>query len=85
MIDHRYQEKVTQVMSISDGGAKQLATDIEYLASVLEDLGLTISSQLKQISQLLKVKGDNYLSASSGVDARLVARIRQMRNINVTE
>lgn len=76
---------MTQVMSISDGGAKQLATDIEYLASVLEDLGLTISSQLKQISQLLKVKGDNYLSASSGVDARLVARIRQMRNINVTE
>ena len=80
-----YQEKIMQVMSIGDGGAKQLATDIEYLGSVLEELGLTISSQLKQIAQLLKIKGENYLSVSSGIDARLVARIRQMRNINVTE
>lgn len=80
-----YQEKIMQVMSIGDGGAKQLSTDIEYLGSVLEELGLTISSQLKQIAQLLKIKGENYLSVSSGIDARLVARIRQMRNINVTE
>lgn len=80
-----YQEKVMQVSVIGDGGAKQLATDIEYLGSVLEELGLTISSQLKQIAQLLKIKGENYLTVSSGIDARLVARIRQMRNINVTE
>lgn len=80
-----YQEKVMQVSVIGDGGAKQLATDIEYLSSVLEELGLIISSQLKQTAQLLKIKGENYLSISSGIDARLVARIRQMRNINVTE
>lgn len=80
-----YQDNVMQVNSISDGGAKQLATDIEYLASVLEELGLTISSQLKQIAQLLKVKSENYLSSSSGIDPRLVARIRQMRNVNVTD
>lgn len=80
-----YQEKIMQVMAIGDGGAKQLATDVEYLGSVLEELGLTISSQLKQIAQLLRIKGESYLSISSGIDARLVARIRQMRNINVTE
>lgn len=80
-----YQEKVLQIMSIGDGGAKQLATDIEYLNSVLEELGLTISSQMKQIAQLLKVKGENYLSVSSGIDPRLVAAFRQMRSINVTE
>lgn len=80
-----YQEKVLQIMSIGDGGAKQLAVDIEYLASVLEELGLTISSQLKQIAQLLKVKGENYLNVSSGIDPRLVAALRQMRSINVTD
>lgn len=80
-----YHEKVLQVSSIESNGARQLATDIEYLNSVLEELGLTISSQLKQISQLLKVKGDNYLSVCSGMDARLVARVRQMRNINLSE
>ncbi|CRL05018.1 CLUMA_CG018137, isoform A [Clunio marinus] len=80
-----YQEKILHVHSIGDGGAKQLATDIEYLGSVLEELGLTISSQLKQIAQLLKIKGEQYLTSSSGIDPRLVAAIRQMRNINITE
>jgi len=80
-----FQEKILLVMSIGDGGAKQLACDVEYLGSVLEELGLTISSQLKQIAQLLKCKGESYFSLSSGIDARLVARIRQMRNINVTD
>lgn len=78
-----YQEKVLQILSIGDGGAKQLATDIEYLGSVLEELGLVISTQLKQIAQLLKVKSENYLSISSGIDPRLVAALRQMRNVNV--
>jgi conserved oligomeric Golgi complex subunit 7 len=80
-----YQEKVLQVSTIESNGARQLATDIEYLSSVLDELGLTISSQLKQISQLLKVKGENYMSVCTGIDARLVARVRQMRNINVTD
>lgn len=80
-----YQEKIMHISTITDGGAKQLATDIDYLTSILEELGLTISSQLKQISSLLKIKGESYLSVSAGIDARLVARIRQMRNIDVTD
>lgn len=80
-----YQLKIRQIVSISDSEAKQLATDIEYLGSVLEELGLTLSSHLKQTVQLLKAKPQSYLAASSGADPKLVTSIRQMRNINITE
>lgn len=80
-----YQLKIRQIDSISDSEAKQLATDIEYLGSVLEELGLTLSSHLKQSVQLLKAKPQSYLAASSGADPKLVTSIRQMRNINITE
>ena len=77
-----YALKIRQISSITDGEAKQLATDIEYLGSVLEELGFTLSSHLKQTVQLLKVKPQNYLSITG--DHKLIAAIRQMRNINVS-
>lgn len=80
-----YQLKIRQIDSISDSEAKQLATDIEYLGSVLEEIGLTLSSHLKQTVQLLKAKPQSYLTASLGADPKLVTSIRQMRNINITE
>lgn len=82
---HVYQSKIKQINSISDGEAKQLATDIEYLENVLEEIGLVLSSQLKHISQLLKVKPQNYQSANIGADHKLIATIRQMRNINISD
>lgn len=80
-----YQSKIKQINSIGDGEAKQLATDIEYLENVLEELGLVLSNQLKHIAQLLKVKPQNYLSLNTGADHKLIAAIRQMRNINISD
>lgn len=80
-----YGLKIRQITSVSEGEAKQLATDIEYLGSVLEELGFTLSNHLKQTVQLLKAKPQNYLAAaSSNADHKLIAHIRQMRNINVS-
>ncbi|CAO1390021.1 unnamed protein product [Diamesa hyperborea] len=77
-----FQEKISKITKISDDfGAKQLATDIEYLQSILEELGLSIWSQLKSTAVLMKVKTDNYSAQSTGMDPRLVTFIRQMRNI----
>lgn len=80
-----YISKIRQIDSINDGEAKQLSTDIEYLGSVLEELGITLVSQLKHIAQLLKVKQQNYLSLNIGADHKLIAAIRQMRNINISD
>lgn len=80
-----YLLKIRQINSINFMQAKQLAVDIEYLGNVLEELGFTLSSHLKQTVQLLKAKPQNYLNASAGADHKLIAAIRQMRNININE
>lgn len=76
-----YAERISQVCEISTFGAKQIACDIEYLGSVLEELGLSLSPHLQQLITLLRAPNENYLTVSAGCDPRLVTAIRQMRNI----
>lgn len=76
-----YVERIGKICEISTVGAKQLACDIEYLGSVLEELGLSLSTNLQQMIVLLRAPADNYLALSSGCDPRLVTAIRQMRKI----
>lgn len=76
-----YEEKIMQLSEIDTASAKQLATDIEYLGSVLEELGLTLAPRLHQISVLLRASPENYLTVSAGFNPVLVTSIRQIRNI----
>uniref|UniRef100_A0A1I8P6E6 Conserved oligomeric Golgi complex subunit 7 n=1 Tax=Stomoxys calcitrans TaxID=35570 RepID=A0A1I8P6E6_STOCA len=80
-----YQSQILQIKSLSNASSKQLAVDIEYLSSVVEELGLTLNASLQQILTLLKASPDNYLSLSAGCEPRLVMAIRQMRNIISTQ
>lgn len=83
----QFQNIIKKIFSITSSGAKQLATDIEYLENVLEELGLTICSSLQQTAHLLKAPSDpkGYIAACNGVDPKLVTEIRQMRSINMNE
>lgn len=74
-----YTERIGKIIEISAYGAKQLACDIEYLGSVLEELGHSLSSNLQQSITLLRAPAENYLALSSGCDPKLVTTIRQMR------
>lgn len=76
-----YEEQIGRILEISTAGAKQLATDIEYLSSVLEELGLSLGAHLQQTAALLRAPPENYLALSAGCDPKLVTGIRQMRNI----
>lgn len=76
-----YVEKIGKTCEISTFGAKQLACDIEYLGSVLEELGLSLTQNLQQMITLLRAPSENYLALSVGCDPRLVTLIRQMRKI----
>ncbi|XP_036332089.1 conserved oligomeric Golgi complex subunit 7 [Rhagoletis pomonella] len=80
-----YQSQLLQIKSLSAISSKQFAVDIEYLSSVVEDLGLSISANLSQILILLKAAPENYLALSAGCEPRLVTAIRQMRNIVSTQ
>jgi hypothetical protein len=53
----------------------------DYLGNILEELGLTLSENLQQMSQLLRISSENYHHSSFGCNARVVAAVRQMRNI----
>lgn len=80
-----YQTQILQIKSLSNASSKQLAVDIEYLSSVVEELGLSLTTSLTQILTLLKASPENYLSLSAGCEPRLVTAIRQMRNIISTQ
>lgn len=80
-----YEEKINQITTIDTRGAKQLATDIEYLGSVLDELGLCLDKRLQQTIILLRAAPEHYLSLSTGCDPKLVTGIRQIRNIISSE
>lgn len=76
-----YEQQIAHICELSGSAAKQVATDIEYLGSVLEELGLALDTQLQQTAALLRAPADQYLTLSTGCDPKLVTAIRQMRNI----
>ncbi|XP_046623336.1 conserved oligomeric Golgi complex subunit 7 [Neodiprion virginianus] len=76
-----FQDQTLGICELNAGACKQLATDIDYLGNILEELGLSLTEQLQQMSILLRLSPEDYQSGSSGCNARVVAAIRQMRNI----
>ncbi|PSN54981.1 Conserved oligomeric Golgi complex subunit 7 [Blattella germanica] len=76
-----YCDNILSICELGPSSCKQLATDIDYLGNVLEDLGLSLSEHLQQVSTLLRLSPEEYQTKSSGCSPRLVAAVRQMRNI----
>ncbi|XP_021926091.1 conserved oligomeric Golgi complex subunit 7 isoform X2 [Zootermopsis nevadensis] len=76
-----YCDNILGICELGSSSCKQLATDIDYLGNVLEDLGLSLSEHLQQVSTLLRLSPQEYQTKSSGCSPRLVAAVRQMRNI----
>lgn len=76
-----YAEKIIKTSELNTSSAKQLACDIEYLGSVLDELGLSLTQHLQQMILLFRAPADKYLALSVGCDPRLVTTIRQMRKI----
>ncbi|KAF3427948.1 hypothetical protein E2986_06079, partial [Frieseomelitta varia] len=69
------------ICQLSSAACKQLATDIDYLGNILEELGLSLSENLQHMSLLLRLPPEDYQNSSSGCNARVVAAVRQIRNI----
>ncbi|KAJ8667096.1 hypothetical protein QAD02_008758, partial [Eretmocerus hayati] len=76
-----FQDQTWGIYELNSAACKQLATDIDYLGNILEELGLSLSENLQQMSQLLRLAPEDYQSGSSGCNPRVVAAVRQMRNI----
>ncbi|KAJ8961428.1 hypothetical protein NQ318_014675 [Aromia moschata] len=74
-------ERIMSICELSQPASRQLAHDINYLNNILEELGMSLTENLQQLSLLLKIPSDQYQAQSTGCSARYVAAIRQMRNI----
>uniref|UniRef100_A0A6P7F1E8 Conserved oligomeric Golgi complex subunit 7 n=1 Tax=Diabrotica virgifera virgifera TaxID=50390 RepID=A0A6P7F1E8_DIAVI len=74
-------DKILSICELSPAASRQLAHDISYLQNILEELGLSLSENLQQLTILLKLPTEQYQAQSTGCSARLVAAVRQMRNI----
>lgn len=72
--------------SLNDMQSRLLAADIDYFQSILDELGLKLTTDLKKISQLMKIKSENFMQDAADVDdLRIVAAVRQIRNITILE
>jgi len=76
-----YCDQILTIGSVGAPACKQLATDINYLGNVLDDLGLSLSDKLKSVALLIKLTPAEYGTGSVGCSPQLVAAVRQMRNI----
>lgn len=76
-----YVKQILGLNELSPLASKQLATDINYLSNVLEDMGFTLTKKLQEIVLLLKLSPSEYSTQCSGCSPQIVAAIRQMRNI----
>lgn len=79
-------EKILEISSLNDLQSRLISADIDYFQSILDELGLKITTDLKKISQLMKIKSESFMQEASEVDdSRIVAAVRQIRNITVLE
>ncbi|KAK7066855.1 Golgi transport complex subunit 7 [Halocaridina rubra] len=78
-----YTDAILKIPEISSSMITQLTTDIDYICNILEDLGVTTCDPLDKLNNLLKAPVEQYWKIAPGNNPRLIAAVRQMRNIPV--
>ncbi|KAK8754311.1 hypothetical protein OTU49_015547 [Cherax quadricarinatus] len=78
-----YTDAILKIPDISTSMITQLTTDIDYICNILEDLGVSTCEPLDKLNTLLKTPADRYWKIAPGNNPRLIAAVRQMRNIPV--
>ncbi|CAD5118778.1 DgyrCDS7456 [Dimorphilus gyrociliatus] len=76
-------DQILSIQSLSDSGAKQLLTDINYLCAVADDLGLSNSTnQLKNIGLLATANGEKFSEmVAQDLPQRICSGISRMRGL----
>jgi len=75
-----YAERLLKITYLSEGQGKQLAQDIDYLSSVLEDLGGKLTQDLVDFSKLMKIYPSiNSATNVEKVSPRILNIVKKMR------
>ena len=84
--EHTYVEAVTQISKLNTQMARQLVADMDYMANVIDSLGLNTSKELTQLRDLLNASAasrDEFRSVAPNAPTRLVNLIASMRSISL--
>ncbi|KAG8182519.1 hypothetical protein JTE90_002057 [Oedothorax gibbosus] len=73
-----YYENILQISYITNSATNQLVVDISYFCDVLDDLGLTPSTDFQHLLSLLKVKPEKFDSEAKGKPHILVRKVTAM-------
>lgn len=85
-----YVEKICNLSRLSEPGARQLATDVDYLSNVMASLGVVPTVEMSLVSKLLECKRDapSFMEVASSYESaehrKLIRRVAAVRGINVT-
>ncbi|CAN8075961.1 unnamed protein product [Agarophyton chilense] len=85
-----YVDRIGSLSRLSEGGTRQLATDVDYICNVIASLGVTPSPEVTLICKLLEAKSDrnSFLQAMEGYTTldhkKLARRIAALRGISVS-
>ncbi|ODN03786.1 Conserved oligomeric Golgi complex subunit 7 [Orchesella cincta] len=80
-----YGNRILKISDMSNGQARQLAQDIDYLSSVMDDLGVKMTSDLVDLGKLTKMFPE--ITDGTTVDRvspRLLAVVKKMKTKSVT-
>jgi len=79
-----YAEAVANIRQLSSSGCKQLLVDVEYLCTVIDDMGLPVDDSIKALTRLLKMSPEELRDKSlitSDYPDRFVHLIREARGV----
>lgn len=85
-----YVEKICNLNKLSESGARQLATDAEYVCNVMGSLGVAPTTEMALVSRLLECRRDmasfNEVAAeyNSVEHRKLIRRVAAVRGVKVT-
>lgn len=85
-----YVEKICNLNKLSESGARQLATDAEYICNVMGSLGVAPTTEMALVSRLLECKTDTASFNEVGTDynsvenRKLIRRVAAVRGVKVT-
>jgi len=82
--EQTYVEAITQIKAINANAARQLVADLDYMANVVDSLGLCTSKQMLQVRELLNASEvEDFRSLASASPHRIASVIASMRQITL--
>ncbi|PRP79818.1 oligomeric Golgi complex subunit 7-like [Planoprotostelium fungivorum] len=76
-----YAQRILDIKTLTDHGARQLSTDIDYLFVVIDALGVTADSTLMAILHFVKAERESYPKNAEEGEEHLRKRIANMRSL----